>query len=248
MAEFSKDGKDLEKIKRDLVNFEFDPRKTAHDESTFFAKTPVKCYNCGKIGLKQADWRVKKENRLDQQKTFKCYRCGKTGHFANECKDGENALLKYCNNCKRKGQDITECCKPGGKTCKGKNKTIFSGIETEEEFSFFTNEMDMNNSNSDLDIDSGWTKYVIKDRNKFVEFEEWDGVVQTKVSRRKGTVALDVMVLLGTLKHIEFKNALYVPEYERKLVSLAKLKQAGVQVKFGSKNPIETKNGTDFNI
>ena len=50
------------------------------------------------------------------------------------------------------------------------------------------------------------------------------------------------------MKRIEFKNVLYVPEYERNLKSVAKLKQAGVQVKFGTENIIETKNGTKFNM
>ena len=108
MGKFNKDRMDLEEIKRDLVNFEFDLENTIKEESTFFATATVKCCVCGNIGHKQADCRFKKENRSDQQKTFKCYRCGKTGHFVNECKDGENASLKYCNNCKTKGRDITE--------------------------------------------------------------------------------------------------------------------------------------------
>ena len=113
--------------------------------------------------------------------------------------------------------------------------------------------MNMNNSNSDLVIDSGCTNYMIKDRNKFVEFEEWDGVVscannsESKI-RGKGTAVFDVKDVLGTLKRIEFKNALYVPEYERNLVSVAKPKQTGVQVKFGTENIIETKNGTKFKM
>ena len=113
--------------------------------------------------------------------------------------------------------------------------------------------MDINNSNSDLVIDSGCTNYMIKNRNKFVEFEEWDGVVScannsdSKI-RGKGTTVFNEKVVLVTLKRIELKNALYVPEYKRNLVSVAKLKQAGVQGKFGTENIVETKNGTKFNL
>ena len=66
--------------------------------------------------------------------------------------------------------------------------------------------------------------------------------------RGKGTAVFDVQDVLGTLKRIELKSVLYVPEYERPLVRVAKLKQAGVQVKFGTENNIETKNGTKFNM
>ena len=74
--------------------------------------------------------------------------------------------------------------------------------------------------------------------------------VQTIVSQKfeeKETV-FDGNDILWTLKRIELKNALYVPEYERNLVSVAKLKQAEVQGKFGTENIIETKNGTKFNL
>ena len=39
-----------------------------------------------------------------------------------------------------------------------------------------------------------------------------------------------------------------MPEYERYLVSVAKLRQAGVQVMFGTENIIESKTGTKFNM
>ena len=50
------------------------------------------------------------------------------------------------------------------------------------------------------------------------------------------------------MNRIELKSVLYVPEYEGTLVRVAKLKQDGVQVKFGTENNIETKNGTKFTM
>ena len=91
---------------------------------TFFARAPVKRYVCGTIGHKHAECSFKKDNRSDQNKTFKCFRCGKTGHLANQSKDGENASLKYCNDCKRKRNDITECFKPEEKHTKGRKRQI----------------------------------------------------------------------------------------------------------------------------
>ena len=105
MAKFSKDRKDLEEIKNDRVNFEFDLKNLTKVESTFFTRAPVKCYVRDKIGHKLADCRFKKENRSDQQirstENIQVLQVRKNGHLASESKDGENDSLKYCNNCKR---------------------------------------------------------------------------------------------------------------------------------------------------
>ena len=54
MVKFSKDKKDLEELKRDLINFEFDNKTNRKEESAFNVGTPIKCFTCGKVGHKSA--------------------------------------------------------------------------------------------------------------------------------------------------------------------------------------------------
>ena len=43
LAKFSSDKKELQEIKRDLVNFEYASNSISKEESVFLAKTPIKC-------------------------------------------------------------------------------------------------------------------------------------------------------------------------------------------------------------
>ena len=70
LTKFSKDMKELEEITRGLVNFEFDSKNTSSEERALLAKTPIKCYNCGKIGHKQINCRQRRNSNGEQQKTF----------------------------------------------------------------------------------------------------------------------------------------------------------------------------------
>ena len=81
---FSKDEKNLDSLKRDLVNSEYDKRQRGIDErreSTFFGsnrqKPKLKCNFCGKIGHKEAFCFAKDSN----QRNMKYHNCGTSYHL-----------------------------------------------------------------------------------------------------------------------------------------------------------------------
>ena len=137
MVKFSKDKKDLEELKRDLINFEFDNKTNRKEESAFNVRTPIKCFTCGKVGHKSAVCR----NRMTSTETRneKCFKCGKIGHLSNNCRGSERSH-KFCSNCKIKGHELKSCYKPGGGAHRStREATNYAGQKeiVEEEFSFF---------------------------------------------------------------------------------------------------------------
>ena len=113
ICNLSKDEQNLDSIKRDLVNFEYDKRQRSnheHRESTFFdsnrQKPKLKGNFCGKMGHKEAFCFAKDSNK----RNMKCHNCGTSGHIAKDCREPKQNK-KYCSLCKMNNHDRSECRK-----------------------------------------------------------------------------------------------------------------------------------------
>ncbi len=93
---------------------------------------------------------------------------------------------------------------------------------------------------------------MLKDRFLFKTLDEdYSGVVKGANSsdssiKGKGNAEFFVQKADGTEAVITLKDALFVPDYSRKLISVAKLKQSGITVNFGSSDELKTTGGTVF--
>ena len=126
-----------------------------------------------------------------------------------------------------------------------------SGENEEVQFLFFAKE-DIEVSNNDLVVDIVCMNHKIKDRNMFAELnEEIEGVVgcANKTESKLCGRGLDVFCVEdseGNAKSVELRDALYVPAYDRNLVSVARLKTVGVEIRFGEENSLTRSDGTKF--
>ena len=101
----------------------------------------------------------------------------------------------------------------------------------------------------DVVIGSGCAGYMIRDRDLFADLsEEGLGEVgnadksQTPIEG-SGTAEIWVRDRQGKLQLIRLSGALYVPRYSHNLLSVKRLNDAGVTVKFGSEPALVAPDG-----
>ena len=271
LVKFTKETKSLDEVKRDLINFDTDRRKPRAEETTFLSRNEVKCHLCGGPGHESFECTQKARTETKQTKSFGqprvFFKCSKPGHIAKFCpsqvtsRDSNHRMPeRFCNHCKKKGHTLSTCFKlRGNQSNRGTDEARLavqqddSGKNEEVQFSFFANE-DIEVSNNDLVVDSGCTNHMIKDRKLFAELnEEIEGVVgcANKTESKlcgKGRAVFCVKDSEGNARRVELRDALYVPAYDRNLVSLARLRKVGVEIRFGEENSLTTSDGTKFHI
>ncbi len=102
-------------------------------------------------------------------------------------------------------------------------------------------------------VNSEATNYMIKDQRLFVELNRSKkGTIGSADSQStfegKGKVKFTTESSDGDELTVELKDALFVPNYAANLVSVGKLKKAGVTIHFGGDDFLETTGGTRFPI
>ena len=115
------------------------------------------------------------------------------------------------------------------------------------------------NSNTLL-VDCGATSHVIRDRNKFVHFNEnfnsenhfielADGSRKNNLVKGKEMQNFFIHDTGGISREITLKNALYVPSYNQNIFSVDAATKAGVSIIFKQgKSELIARNGTRFGI
>lgn len=106
------------------------------------------------------------------------------------------------------------------------------------------------NSNGDWIIDSGATQHMVKSKKDFMELDE---SYETKVItangqaimvRGKGIVKLPIHTQHGPL-HVEFAEALWIPDLKDNLISVARITEKGIKVIFNEKSCTLQADGTE---
>ena len=238
--------KTLDEIKRDLINFESEKRNdrnTDKSESVFFTNDRT-CFNCDKKGHIAKFCRVQQSgpNKEKPNSKITSFKCKKDGHIAKNCftyKKFESHAMK--NERKNNSKE---------------SQNLVSEEQEEESFSFFSSENC--NERQDFIIDSGATNYMIKDKSTFANLDEnFSGIIHNANKTHsailgKGDVEFFAKNSNEELKKIVLKDALFVPDNSKNLISVSKLREAGVDVSFGEKLkinfnkvsfPFEVENG-----
>ena len=97
LVKYSKDEKTLEKIKRDLINFDNENVKTK--TKSVFLNNERKCFNCQKTGHSAKDCRLKKIfNEQTNASSMKCFKCGEHGDIAKLCRKHQRTDKKVCKS------------------------------------------------------------------------------------------------------------------------------------------------------
>ena len=136
------------------------------------------------------------------------------------------------------------------------SQNLVSEEQEEESFSFFSSENCV--EHQDFIIDSGATNYMITDKSTFANLDEYvSGIIHNANKTHsailgKGDVEFFAKNSNEELTKIVLKDALFVPDNSNNLISVSKLREAGVDVSFGEKLelvynkvsfPFEVENG-----
>ena len=93
LVKFSKDNKNLNEVKKDLLNFECDHRNHRNEndntEHLFISRIKT-CFKCNKTEYIAAHCRSKLVNKVNQSSNdrppVKCFRCSEIGYIDRDCK------------------------------------------------------------------------------------------------------------------------------------------------------------------
>lgn len=166
---------------------------------------------------KQANYsKTTNDNQSKNKRDKQCFTCGETGHFKREC-----PKRKDRKNDKRKGsQKHNNTDNIAGNAC-------FSCIEA-------TMVGDMDDR---VLTDSGASCHMFNDIAWFTEFKEKPEILNLAGkcqlnSTGRGKVAAEAWVN-GQWQQVYFKDAMYLPELRRNLISVGTAERIGAKVKIG---------------
>ena len=203
------------------------------------------------------------DNVMTVNAKTKCYNCGKLGHMKYECKTEKRRRGRWCSYCKSDTHNTQECRKkPKGAASKA--KAVKDGAHL---FCFKVtskppeNTVPNNAEGSDLLlIDTGATSHFIRDKSKFVSFDEnfdqaqhfielADGKRQNNIAEGRGKASIKLVDSKGKEQEAFLEDALYVPSFKQNIFSVQRATEKGCSVEF-QKNGGELKcpDSTVFNI
>lgn len=221
-------------------------------------RSQTKCYNCEKTGHMARDCR--------QPQKQKCEKCNRTNHTTDKCWKNNN------NNGGSRGSNTNQQQQHGNfsRGDFGDDHTGFSFMSVSAPVQ---NVLDINTHTDthsfslmavsaplepqidthELLIDSGCTGYMMKDKDLFVDLDTTMcgtvGNANKSESRIQGTGTVQFWVedSNGKTRHIELKDASYVPSYSHNLISVGMLNIKGVSANFEEEGAwLTTSNGTIF--
>ena len=218
-------------------------------------KTALRNFEETEKSCKKTNERNVEENIMTVKSKFngKCFNCGRNGHKSADCRSKEK--LKWCTKCQNATHNTQDC---------RKNKSGDTAKKTEDnhEFMFTVDDQSPDEVGKDtmnLLVDSGATSHIIKDRNRFIDFEDnfnaknhqielADGS-KANVVKGRGKARVKLYDTNGSLHEVVLNNALYIPSYNQNIFSVSAAISRGGSVSLENDNRFfKAPNGTKFEI
>jgi hypothetical protein len=216
-------------------------KKTSQSEPIFFTKDTR---NSG--------------NETQKYKRIRCFNCNEEGHKSSECpkpRNDNNISRNYRGGHRGRGRGVHRGRGRGrypqrnynwqksGKeeiniTEKQEDRDFVFGIEEEEEI-INTSKTTMIKDDIWI-IDSGASTHICKDKDKFTKLKDTNKIVAVANGKKIpasgiGDVKINVRTKSGRTGNIIIRDALYIPEFKRNLLSVRALLERGHKVEHSSK-------------
>ena len=208
------------------------------------------------------------------------FSCGRVGHKSPDCRSkaekGKSKFnKKWCNNCKSRTHDTSQCRKSKPSPTNSMSAEDKSVDRPSDQFHSFMFKASANEGLIELDscnkvehrskcnnllVDCGATSHIIKDSSKFIKFDSdfnpsnhfielADGSRTSGVAHGRGATSVLLFDINDSPHKVRLENALYVPSYKRNLFSVQAATEKGASVSFSSKSAeLKASDGTSFPI
>ncbi|XP_041859025.1 cytochrome P450 2K6-like [Melanotaenia boesemani] len=183
-----------------------------------------------------------------------CYACGQKGHKAAECKSNgaQREPRQWCSFCKNATHKDTHCRRR-------KRDKVKQAVDEEDHTFAFKVQLDAIPVNvvkaRGLMVDSGATKHIITDIERFVEFDSSfkpqshilelaDGERTSGIALKKGTAKVHTRDSKGRNVTMLLEGALYVPSFSQDIFSVKAATSKGATIIFKEgQNQLIHRNG-----
>lgn len=203
---------------------------------------------------------MKVKGRDNWSAKLTCFTCGLKGHKAAECASaGERrGQRQWCSLCKSATHKDANCHRR-------KRDEVKQAVDEEDHTFAFKVQLDAAAPTSairikGLMVDSGATKHIITDMERFEEFDSSfqpkshilelaDGERTSGIALKKGTAKVRMRDNKGRDAVVMLQEALYVPSFSQDIFSIKAATAQGATVIFKEgQNRLIHKNGTIFDI
>lgn len=240
----------------------FSVHVTQSDEQLSFAdfKTKLRSYESTEKFASSAgeDSVMKVKGRDNWSAKLTCFTCGLKGHKAAECaSSGERKEQRqWCSLCRSATHKDANCRR------RKRDKVKQAVDEEDHTFAFKVRDAAPVSAVKmrGLMVDSGATKHIITNEEKFVQFDQSfqpqshvlelaDGERASGIALKKGTAKVRMRDSEGHDVDLMLKEALYVPSFSQDIFSVKAATAQGATVIFKEgQNRLVHKNGTSFDI
>ena len=195
----------------------------------------------------------------DDNRSITCFSCNQPGHKSFQCPVKQNrsnnskSKNRWCMNCKNNSHD-TKFCRAN------KSQVKVFDDQDDHTFAFKVSNLSQSNDDSSILVDCGATVHIIKDKSKFIKFDDEfnkenhvielaDGSRSSGMVVGRGNANIILNDSTGKSHKVLLNNALCIPTYKEDIFSVRAAIHEGATVKFTPDYAyLEAPNGTRFNI